>query len=149
MKQSLVIYPLLALLAGLGAPTGCALKKAVPPRGDERVKVGLQQPRAYPDPLAPELTLTVADIREGRCPYGASCLWAGEVRVTFTLADRLGARQSVALRLFGARAAVDSAVVQANGQRYLLVLHDVRPFPDLARPLLPQDPRVVFSVKRR
>src|SRR5687768_7334752 len=117
MKQSLVIYPLSALLAGLGALTGCAIKKAAQPDGNQRVQAGLQQPLAYPTPLAPELTLTVADIREGRCPRGAACLWAGEVRVTFALADRSGASQSVALRLFGAKTPADTAVVQANGQR--------------------------------
>jgi hypothetical protein len=149
MNKSLVIYPLSALLAGLGALTGCAIKQAVEPGGDERVTVGLQQPRAYPGPRDPALTLTVADILEGRCPRGAACIWAGEVHVTFTVADRLGARQAVALRLFGAKSTADSALVQANGQRYLLVLHEVSPSPDLARPVPPQDARVVFSVRRR
>jgi hypothetical protein len=149
MHKSLVLYPLSAVLAGLGALIGCVRTPPVAPRGGERVQVGLQQPVAYPDARAPELTLAVADIREGRCPRGASCLWAGEVRVTFALADRAGARQAVALRLFGARTPADTAEVQANGHRYRLVLHEVLPYPDLTRPLLPQDPRVVFSVQRR
>jgi hypothetical protein len=153
MKNLRILYTGPAVLAGLAGLMGCHKDATATPSVaaafSQPVSLRLQQPGAYPSLQAPELTLVVAEANDYRCPLGVTCAWAGEVRVALTVADERGIRQSVPLRLSGLTTAADSTVVAANGSRYLVVLHEVRPYPNASAPAPPQDQRFVFTVKRQ
>ncbi|OWP61574.1 hypothetical protein CDA63_18700 [Hymenobacter amundsenii] len=112
------------------------------------VTLRYQQGAALPNQSAPELTITVDDVDDTRCPTHLSCAVPGLVQTALSIRDQNGALQPVTLRLIGLSSEVDSAAVQANGRRYTIVFQDVTPYP--GRKAVPkQDKRVVLLVKRR
>ncbi|OGX83339.1 hypothetical protein BEN47_03330 [Hymenobacter lapidarius] len=140
---------LLIITAFLGCLTGCQKDDSAAPRidapFDKQVALRQQQSGAFPSQRAPELTITFDKISDSRCPEDVTCGWGGEVETTLTVRDENGAVQAIALKLPGR----DSATVQANGRRYLVVLHAVTPYPKFRPSAPPQPTKAVLSVKRQ
>ena len=107
-----------------------------------------QQSAALPNQSAPELTVRIDTLEEYRCPSDVTCHWEGLARVVLGMQDRSGAKQSLVLKLRGLSTGIDSTAVQANGQRYVLVLHELNPYPSRAVKDNTQR-HIVLSVKRR
>ncbi len=141
---------LLVLTAFLGCLTGCQKDESVAPRigapFNQQVALHQQQSGAFPSQRAPELTVTVDKISDSRCPEDVTCIWAGEVETTLTVRGENGTAQALTLKLSGLSPRQDSATVQADGRRYLVVLHAVAPHPK--RNSGPQPKSVVISVRR-
>ncbi|WP_035560834.1 hypothetical protein [Hymenobacter sp. IS2118] len=144
---------LLVLTAFLGCLTGCQKDDSAAPRidapFDQQVTLRPQQSGAFPNQRKPELTITVDKISDSRCPEDVMCVWAGEVETTLTVRDENGAAQALTLKLSTLSPRQDSATVQANGRRYLVVLHAVTPYPKVRPSTPPQPTKAVFSVKRQ
>ena len=140
------------LTAGLWCLTGCKDDNSFSPRIDaafnQQMTLRYQQSAALSNQSAPELTVRIDTLEESRCPRNFTCLRGGTARVVLGIQDQGGAKQSLALELMGQSTTIDSAAVQANGRRYVLVLHEVNPYPtgtETAREKM----RVVLTVKRR
>ena len=144
--------PLYLLAAGLCCLAGCTKDDSFSPRIDAAFNQPLtlrdQQRAALPSQSSPELTISVDTLKESRCPRNANCLTGGTARVVLGIQDRGGAIQALALKLMGQSTTIDSAAVQANGRRYVVVLHAVNPYPNGTETA--QDQRqVVLTVRRR
>ena len=140
------------LAAGLCLLASCKKGDSFPARIDaafnQQVTLRYQQGAALPNQSAPELTITVDDVQEMRCPSEVTCLQPGEVVTVLGIQDRNGAGQPVTVRLDGLSVGNDSAAVQANGRNYTIVLKEVTPYP--IRSVEPKErSRVVLIVRRR
>jgi hypothetical protein len=95
---------------------------------------------------SPELTVTLDDIVDTRCPPNITCLLAGNVQATVGVRGQSGAKQAALLCLGcgPTTGLTDSAVVQANSQRYVLRLHTVTPVLAAAK----SDYQVTLTIKR-
>lgn len=115
---------------------------------NQRVTLSYQQRAALPTQNVPELTVTIDDVEDTRCPQGVRCQLAGEVYTQLAVRDQSGASQSVTLQLVGHSTSIDSAAVQANGRQYTLVLQEVTPYPETMQEPK-QQKRVTLLIKRR
>ncbi|SHL95875.1 hypothetical protein SAMN02746009_03693 [Hymenobacter psychrotolerans DSM 18569] len=139
-------------MASLWCLAGCKKEAAVAPSIDaafnQSVTLRYQQRAALPNQGTPELTVTVDDVVDTRCPEGVNCLQPGDVQTVLGVRDQNGTGQVLTLQLEGRSSSVDSTAVQANGRQYTIVLQEVTPYPkttDVAK----KDKRVVLVVKRR
>jgi len=140
------------VIGSLCCLAGCQKNDAFSARVDSAfnkpVTLRYQQGAALPNQSAPELTITVDDVDDTRCPTHLACAVPGLVQTALSIRDQNGAIQPVALRLIGLSNEADSAAVQANGRRYTIVLQQVTPYPG-PKAVPKQDQRVVLLVKRR
>ena len=138
--------------AGLCCLGGCNPDDSFSPRIDAAFNQSMtlrhRQRAALPTQRAPELTVGVDTLEESRCPRNINCVQGGTARVVLGIQDQGGATQSLALKLMGLSTTIDSAVVPANGRRYVVVLHEVTPYPNTTT-IANDQRRVVLTVKRR
>jgi hypothetical protein len=131
---------------------GCQKEDATAPLIEaafhQRVTLYYQQRVALPTQNVSELTVTIDDVEDTRCPQGLRCQLAGEVYTHLAVRDQSGASQSVTLQLVGHSTSIDSAAVQANGRQYTLVLQEVTPYPETMKEPK-QQKRVTLLVKRQ
>ncbi|GAB2470204.1 hypothetical protein GCM10011375_40960 [Hymenobacter qilianensis] len=115
---------------GLLGLTACSKENNVTPHlqaaFNQEVTLRYSQTASLPDLQAPELTLTLEDVLDQRCP---PCFSPGTVQAVLAVQSQNGERQAVRLCLGcgSATGLSDSAAVQANNQRYVLTLHQVTP----------------------
>lgn len=137
------------LLAGLVSLTSCEKEDTTPlltASFEQAITLRYQQSAALSDQSSPELTVTVEDVNDRRCPSNAFCFVPGIVYTNLGIQDQSGAIQPLTLRLDGT---VDSAAtVQANGRQYSVVLRDVTPYP-VGGDVPKKDKRVVLTVRRQ
>ena len=140
------------LAVGLWCLTGCKEDDSFSPRiaaaFNQSVTLRYQQSAALPNLSAPELVVGVNTLEETRCPRNRSCLTGGTARVVLGIQDQGGTTQLLALELMGLSTTIDSAAVQANGRRYVVVLHEVNPYPN-GTETAKNKMQVVLTVKRR
>lgn len=140
------------LAAGLCGLTSCTNDESFSPRlnaaFNQPLTLRYQQRAALPNQSAPELTVGVDTLEESRCPRNLNCVQGGTARVVLGIRDQGGATQSLALELMGLSTTIDSAAVQVNGRRYVVVLHEITPYPDRTN-IANDQRRVVLTVKRR
>jgi hypothetical protein len=79
-----------------------------------------------PDQATAELTVSLDDIVDTRCPPTMMCLVAGNVQVTVGVHGQTVAKQATLCLGCGA-SLPDSAAVQVNNRRYVLRLESVTP----------------------
>lgn len=112
---------------------------------DKQFIIGYPQTAYLPAQSSPELTLSIDDIADTRCPLNTSCFLAGDVRTSVGVREQNGTKQVATLCLgCGSAGPTDSAVVQANSRRYVLRLHKVTPVAASAK----SDYNVTLTVKR-
>lgn len=142
------------LALGLAMLLGGCKKEATPtPNVDapfnQRFLLRYERSAALPAQSAPELTVTIDDVVDTRCPQNITCLSPGDVRAVVGVKNQAGERQTATLCL-GCDPSTklsDSAVVQTNNRRYVLLLSDVTPVPTaLNQPK--KDKQVQLTVKR-
>lgn len=140
------------LIVSLLCLLGCKKSEQAAPLIDaafnQQILLHYQQTATLPNQSAPELTLTVEDINDSRCPKEANCILPGEVPTVLGVKDQSGSSQTLTLRLIGISTTPDSAVVQANGRNYTVVLHEVTPYPSISE-IAKKDKHVLLTVKRR
>jgi hypothetical protein len=89
----------------------------------ETVELHLDEPRVFDDGA---LTLTWIEVRDSRCPEGVQCVWAGEVTIVLTAAEK--GDTEVPLEL--SPAADGGPESKATGtERHALTLLAVEPYP--------------------
>jgi hypothetical protein len=113
---------------------------------NQQFTIGYPQTAYLPTPSSPELTVSVDDIVDTRCPPNITCLLAGNVQATVGVRGQSGAKQAALLCLGcgPTTGLTDSAVVQANSRRYVLRLHTVTPILAAAK----SDYQVTLTIKR-
>ncbi|SMB79716.1 hypothetical protein SAMN00120144_3984 [Hymenobacter roseosalivarius DSM 11622] len=113
---------------------------------DEKFVLRYTQSAGLPDQQRPELTVTVDDVLDKRCP---SCGDGGFVTTVLRVEDQQGSPQTATLCLYCGPTSSDTLTVRANSRRYVLRLHQVNPAP-VAAPasLKKEEKQVVLSVKR-
>lgn len=140
-----------SLVAGLAVVAGCQKEDATPLLAasfERALTLRYQQSAALPNQSAPELTITVEDVRESRCPSDVTCVSAGGVGTDLRIQDQSGASQTLTLRLVGLSTGTDSAAVQANGRRYTIALKEVTPYPT-GNDVPKKDKRVVLTIRQQ
>lgn len=138
----------LALLLG-----GCKKEVTPTPNVDasfnQQFLLAFERSAALPNQNSPELTVTVDDIVDTRCPRNMTCAFPGDVRAVVGVKNQAGERQTATLCI-GCDPSTklsDSAVVQTNSRRYVLLLSDVTPLPTSLNPPK-KDKQVQLTVKR-
>jgi hypothetical protein len=141
---------LLLLPAFVWGLVGCQKDDASAPRidapFDQQVTLRQQQSGAFPNQRRAELTIKVDDVKDARCPKDVVCVWEGTAEVLLTIQAGDGASQSLTLDLNKFRYP-DQATVQANGRAYLVVLHNVTPYPKTNDNQPPKS--IVLSVQQK
>ncbi|MGY2132597.1 hypothetical protein ACW9KT_10230 [Hymenobacter sp. HD11105] len=143
--MKLLYYSLVVGLAGLAS---CQKEEATPlltASFEQVVTLRYQQSAALPQPSAPELTVTVEDVQDGRCPSDVTCVWEGVVYANLGIQDQSGINQKLTLSLGAIKDT--AATVQANGRQYTVVLKDVTPYPK-GNGVPKEDKRVVLAIRR-
>ncbi|SFQ37045.1 hypothetical protein SAMN04515668_2121 [Hymenobacter arizonensis] len=127
----------------------CQKDDSAAPRIDapfgQQVALRQQQSGAFPNQRVPELTIGVDAVNDSRCPQDVVCVWGGIAEAVLSVQASDGSSQSLKLVLSNVSADAQG-VVQANGRTYLVVLHDVTPYPSRATAQQPKS--VVISVQR-
>ncbi|MDB5241458.1 MAG: hypothetical protein JWP57_2083 [Spirosoma sp.] len=97
----------------------------------DTIAIGLRQSGR----LATEVVVRVDSIQDSRCPTGATCIWAGQARVTLLLSKNT---DSTTVRLVlgpnvnqDNATRLDSASILLNSERFSVVLRDVTPYPSV------------------
>ncbi|RZK91971.1 MAG: hypothetical protein EOO62_33780 [Hymenobacter sp.] len=113
---------------------------------NQQFTLGYPQTAYLPAQSAPELTISINDILDTRCPANRSCFLAGDVRTSVGVRGQNGTNQTATMCLGcgPGTGLTDSAVVQANSRRYVLRLHTVTPVAAAAK----SDYSVTLTVKR-
>ncbi|GAB2468731.1 hypothetical protein GCM10011375_29850 [Hymenobacter qilianensis] len=144
--MKLLYYSFVVGLAGLAS---CQKEDATPlltAAFNQPVTLRFQQSAALPNQNTPELTITVKDVNDSRCPSDVICFWAGVVYTNLGIQDQSGASQTLTLSLGGINDTV--APVQANGQQYNIILKEVMPYPK-GNDVPKEDKRVVLAIRRQ
>ncbi|WP_426058643.1 hypothetical protein [Hymenobacter sp. B1770] len=112
---------------------------------DQQVTLRQQQSGAFPNQRMPELTVKVEGVNDSRCPQDVVCAWGGVAEVVLSIQAADGSSQTLKLVLSGVSADAQG-MVQANDRGYLVVLHDVTPYPKTTAAQQPKS--IVLSVQR-
>lgn len=72
------------------------------------------------------ISLKVSNIEENRCPKNVQCPWAGYVAVSLSISDK-STSKDVKIE-FSTKAS--KAEVELNGQKYVIEVKDVTPYPE-------------------
>lgn len=110
-------------------------------------KLRYAQSAGLPDQDKPELTVTVDDVQDNRCP---PCSLPGMAKTVLSVRDQQGSNQTTTLCLGCCTALNDSVVVLANSRRYVLTLRQITPVPVSASDasMKKEDKQVTLFVKR-
>jgi hypothetical protein len=92
------------------------------------------------------LRLRFEDVQESRCGADVTCIWAGDVRVTF-LAERGGSEQRFAMKLPGLVSIPYDENVTATVLGHRLKLIQVDPYPITSAPQGKEAYRAVLSIE--
>jgi len=113
---------------------------------NQQFTVGSMQSAYLPTQASSELTISIDDILDTRCPTNMTCLLPGNVQATVGVRAQNGTKQVAAMCLGcgPTTGLTDSAVVQANSRRYVLRMHNVTPVAAAAK----SDYKVTLTVKR-
>jgi hypothetical protein len=113
---------------------------------NQQFTLGYPQSAYLPTQSSPELTVSLDDILDTRCPPNAQCLLAGNVQATVGVRGQNDPKQVATLCLGcgPATGLTDSAVVLANSRRYVLRMHSVTPIIASAK----NDYQVSLTIKR-
>lgn len=113
---------------------------------NQEFRLRFTQSARLPEVNQPELTLTVTDIVDTRCP---PCGAPGTAKTVLRVQDQVGQQQTLTLCLYCGTEFSDTLTVRANRRRYQLTLHRMTPEP-VAEPASPkkEDKQVVLSVKQ-
>lgn len=145
------LYSLAASLLCLAA---CSKEKDNTPRlsgaFNQPLTLRYAQSADLPDQQMPELTVSLEDVIDSRCP---PCFSPGIVQALIAVRSQDGEQQTLKLCLGcgSATGLSDSAAVQTNNRRYVLRLHQVTPEPTSSNSTSAnknKDKQIVLTVQR-
>ncbi len=140
--NTLVKYSMGSLLLGFSLFGACKSSE-VAPIATDRVTLGQNKSAR----IGADITVRVDTLQDSRCPTGATCIWEGEAFVSAVVSNST-AQQRVRLYFSSTtrRTQRDSAGVTLAGQTYKVLLRDVVPYRDLAKPQ--QEQQAIIQVTK-
>lgn len=91
------------------------------------------------------ISFTLLDIQDSRCPAGAQCIWAGMIVIEGQLTVD---EKEINVQL-STNENVSSFPIQFSTSDYTIKLIDTIPYPDLNNPHKPEDKRAILLVSKR
>jgi len=93
------------------------------------------------------VTVKVTKIEDSRCPKNVVCVWAGMVKVYFTVTEN-NVTKEASVELYADKTKEPKATVELNGTTYLIEVTEVSPYPATPDPISLDDYRISFTIKK-
>lgn len=89
----------------------------------------------------------VTKIEDSRCPKSVVCVWAGMVKVFFSVSEGNTTKEAV-VEILGDQSKPPKTTVELNGTTYVIEVSDVSPYPQTPDPISLQDYKISFTIKK-
>ncbi len=136
--KKLMVFMLVALA------TACS-KEPADPQANLGAKIEASYAKAVV--LQEGVSVKVTKIEDSRCPKNVVCVWAGMVRVYFSVTEN-SATKDASVELYTDNSKTPKTTVVLNGNTYEIEVTEVSPYPSTPDPISVEDYRISFTIKK-
>ncbi|UTA68522.1 hypothetical protein [Emticicia sp. 21SJ11W-3] len=137
MKKLMVI--MLVALA-----TACS-KETAEPQANLGGKIEMSYAQAVM--LQEGVSVKVTKIEDSRCPKNVVCVWAGMVKVYFSVTEN-NVTKDASVELYADNSKTPRTTVILNGTTYAIEVTEVSPYPSTPDPISLENYRIIFTIKK-
>lgn len=120
-------------------------EQATPQEASQATSISYRQLASVPVPDG-SLKVDLKDVSDSRCPINADCIWAGDAKLLFSVSE--GSDSTEVTVNFTGNVKTDNHTFVLGGQKYILRVSSVLPYPETSASPVLQDYKVEVTIEK-